>query len=196
LNSSFIREIGRIAQENYVPTPSDARNAKDKKTGVCEIDFSTGLRSVNLINVSALRHGDLNKWIHHFDDIMSIIHVVDLGRYGVVDFGQSDSSLREDLKSFKKLVTSGWFSNSSVVLLLANKDTFRQKLRRSPLSFYFPDYTGEGDIDGALKFVIEKFRSANEAHLSMFLVFGEADSFVIKQIFGALNDTIIKAYIT
>ena len=43
---------------------------------------------------------------------------------------------------FKTIVDSEWFDQSSVILFLNKKDLFEEKIMKSHLCDYFPDYTG------------------------------------------------------
>ena len=48
----------------------------------------------------------------------------------------------ESLKLFDSIVNNQWFLNTSVILFLNKKDLFEEKIRESPLTICFPDYTG------------------------------------------------------
>jgi guanine nucleotide-binding protein G(i) subunit alpha len=45
---------------------------------------------------------------------------------------------------------------------------FRQKLGRSPLSNYFPDYSGGNNINRASKYLLWRFNQVNRAHLNLY----------------------------
>src|SRR4051794_27105646 len=50
--------------------------------------------------------------------------------------------MMESLVLFDSVVNSRWFMRTSIILFLNKVDLFKQKLSRSPLSNYFPDYSG------------------------------------------------------
>jgi hypothetical protein len=57
---------------------------------------------------------------------------------------------------------------TSIILFLNKVDLFRQKLGRSPLSNYFPDYSGGNDINRASKYLLWRFNQVNRAHLNLY----------------------------
>lgn len=59
-------------------------------------------------------------------------------------------------------MSSTWCKSSLVVLFLTKLDLFEKKLPHSPVSKYFPDYTGsDTDSESAREFFISKFLSMN-----------------------------------
>lgn len=57
---------------------------------------------------------------------------------------------------------------TSIILFLNKVDLFRQKLPRSPLSNYFPDYSGGNDVNRAAKYLLWRFNQVNRAHLNLY----------------------------
>lgn len=43
---------------------------------------------------------------------------------------------------FESICNSKWFVNTSMILFLNKVDLFQEKMRRSEISEYFPDYLG------------------------------------------------------
>jgi guanine nucleotide-binding protein G(i) subunit alpha len=74
----------------------------------------------------------------------------------------------ESLVLFDSVVNSRWFMRTSIILFLNKVDLFRQKLGRSPLSNYFPDYSGGNDINRASKYLLWRFNQVNRAHLNLY----------------------------
>ena len=56
----------------------------------------------------------------------------------------------ESMKLFDSICNNKWFLNTSIILFLNKKDLFEEKIRRSPLTLCFPEYTG-------FSFAISKF---------------------------------------
>lgn len=48
----------------------------------------------------------------------------------------------ESLKLFDSICNSKWFVETSIILFLNKKDLFEEKIKRSPLTICFPEYTG------------------------------------------------------
>lgn len=48
----------------------------------------------------------------------------------------------ESMKLFDSICNSKWFVDTSIILFLNKKDLFEEKIRRSPLTVCFPEYSG------------------------------------------------------
>ena len=51
--------------------------------------------------------------------------------------------MEESKALFKTIITYPWFQHSSVILFLNKKDLFEEKIRKSPLTICFPEYSGK-----------------------------------------------------
>jgi guanine nucleotide-binding protein G(o) subunit alpha len=51
--------------------------------------------------------------------------------------------MQESLKLFDSICNNKWFTDTSIILFLNKKDLFEEKIRKSPLTICFADYTGE-----------------------------------------------------
>lgn len=69
---------------------------------------------------------------------------------------------------FDSVVNSRWFMRTSIILFLNKVDIFKQKLGRSPLGNYFPDYSGGNDVNKAAKYLLWRFNQVNRAHLNLY----------------------------
>jgi hypothetical protein len=76
--------------------------------------------------------------------------------------------MMESLVLFDSVVNSRWFMRTSIVLFLNKVDLFRQKLKKSPLVEYFPDYSGGEDVNRAAKYLLWRFNQVNRAHLNLY----------------------------
>jgi hypothetical protein len=74
----------------------------------------------------------------------------------------------ESLVLFDSVVNSRWFMRTSIILFLNKVDLFKQKLGRSPLGNYFPDYSGGNDVNRAAKYLLWRFNQVNRAHLNLY----------------------------
>lgn len=50
--------------------------------------------------------------------------------------------MQESLKLFDSICNNKWFTDTSIILFLNKKDLFEEKIKKSPLTFCFPEYTG------------------------------------------------------
>jgi guanine nucleotide-binding protein subunit alpha len=189
---SFFNEISRIASPDYLPNESDILRSRTKRSGIYETQINLGQLSIHMIDVSGQR-SERKKWIHCFENITTIVYVVDLDTYDKVSLEEpSHNIMMESLQMFDVVVNLRWFSRSSVVLFLNNVDIFKRKLGRSPLGDYFPDYTGGNDVTKALQYIVGRFNGSNRGHLPLFphqVRIGDASN--IRIIIEAVKGTII-----
>ena len=131
------------------------------------------------------QRSERKKWIHCFENVTSIIFCVALSEYDQVLLEESNqvsfnmpnprlttdilqNRMMESLVLFDSVVNSRWFMRTSIILFLNKVDLFRSKLGRSPLSNYFPDYSGGNDINRASKYLLWRFNQVNRAHLNLY----------------------------
>ena len=51
--------------------------------------------------------------------------------------------MMESMKLFDSICNNKWFTETSIILFLNKKDLFEEKIKKSPLTICFPEYTGE-----------------------------------------------------
>lgn len=88
--------------------------------------------------------------------------------WGVACPNYIQNRMMESLVLFDSVVNSRWFVRTSIILFLNKVDLFKQKLARSPLSNYFPDYSGGNDVTRAAKYLLWRFNQVNRAHLNLY----------------------------
>lgn len=50
--------------------------------------------------------------------------------------------MHESMKLFDSICNNKWFTDTSIILFLNKKDIFEEKIKKSPLTICFPEYTG------------------------------------------------------
>lgn len=76
--------------------------------------------------------------------------------------------MMESLVLFDSVVNSRWFMRTSIILFLNKVDLFKQKLGRSPLGNFFPDYSGGNDVNRAAKYLLWRFNQVNRGGLNLY----------------------------
>ncbi|KAF2427269.1 guanine nucleotide binding protein, alpha subunit [Tothia fuscella] len=189
----FFDEVGRIASPDYVPHEADVLRARTKTTGIYETRFSMGQLSIHMFDVGGQR-SERKKWIHCFENVTSIIFCVALSEYDQVLLEESSQNrMMESLVLFDSVVNSRWFMRTSIILFLNKVDLFKSKLSKSPLSNYFPDYSGGNDVNRAAKYLLWRFNQVNRAHLNLYPHLTQAtDTSNIRLVFAAVKETILQ----
>lgn len=153
-----------------------------------------GSLSINIFDWGGQR-SERRKWIHYFENVPSIIFVVNLACYDQVLLEDSFvNEMMESLVFFDSVVNSRWFKRTSVILLLTNIDLFRRKLAWSPLANCFPDYSGGNDVNRAAKYILWRFNQVNRANLDLYPHLGEiTDTTTMRLVFAAIKDSVIQS---
>lgn len=76
---------------------------------------------------------------------------------------ESINRMQEALVLFDSICNSRWFVRTSIILFLNKIDLFREKITRSPISNFFPDYTGGTDLQAACDYFSSRFVGLNQS---------------------------------
>lgn len=188
----FTKNLGRIGQEDYIPTSTDILKAKDKRTGIREYKIDYLSHSLNLCDVSDHSRSDSKKWIHSFENVTNVIFFVDLSCYD--QSSETGNKLQESILNFESVANSWWFMRSSFTLFL-NIGAFREKLRHSPLSNSFPDYEGGENTMRALDYISRCFQNVwrgLDMNLRLYIHHGEVGDYsAFRIVYETIRDTIM-----
>lgn len=111
---------------------------------------------------------------------------------------ESVNRMQEALTLFDSICNSRWFVKTSIILFLNKIDLFAEKLPRSPLGDYFPDYNGGDDYDSACNYLLHRFVSLNQsaatkqiyAHYTC-----ATDTQQIKFVLSAIQDILLQLHL-
>ncbi|ODV91873.1 hypothetical protein CANCADRAFT_42505 [Tortispora caseinolytica NRRL Y-17796] len=189
----FMDAIDRIAEPNYLPTTDDVLRARIKTTGIYESSFVTGDMILKMIDVGGQR-SERKKWISSFENVTSVIFCVALSEYDQVLLEESNQNrMFESFVLFDSVINSQWFTRSSIILFLNKIDVFTEKLKRSPLEHYFPDYTGGDDPNRAAKYILWRFTRLNRSNASIYPHITQAtDTNNFRVVFATVRETILQ----
>ncbi|OAL20998.1 hypothetical protein AYO22_08418 [Fonsecaea multimorphosa] len=146
--NSYFDAIDRIASPNFLPNDQDILRSRHKTTGVAEFSFTSSKSPKDtgtlyrVIDVGGQR-SERKKWMHFFEGVDLVLFLVALSEYDQTLYEDgSVNRLQEAVDLFRSVCyESPWFRGNTAVKVVFNKtDLFRDKLRRSPLEVYFPDY--------------------------------------------------------
>lgn len=162
----FLDSLPRTSAPDYVPTQQDVLRTRVKTTGIIETKFRYKNLLFRLFDVGGQR-SERNKWIHCFNGVTAIIFCVALSEYDLNLFEDGKTNrMHESLKLFDSICNNKWFMNTSIILFLNKTDLFAEKIRRSPLTIAFPEYTGAQTYEEASAYIRYKFESLNKQKAS------------------------------
>ena len=188
----FFDNFDRIVDPNYLPSVTDVLRTRKQTSGIYDIKFNLEDINVHLYDVGGQR-SERKKWIHCFDNVTVVMFCVALSEYDQVLLESgTQNRLEESLNLFESVVNSMWFRRTSIVLCLNKIDIFIEKLPKSPLENYFPDYAGGSDVNKAVKYILWRFRKLNRANLNIMPYVTQAtDTSNIKLALAVVKETII-----
>ncbi|KAI9701581.1 MAG: hypothetical protein M1836_001637 [Candelina mexicana] len=171
--STILRSIELAYGRLNETTPTQAHGIKETLIA----KKSAGVRCRYRIYDAIGLHSKDNKWIYSFDEMSTLIYVVDVSAYSPTALDHMPSSrVEEDLSLFQQICSSKWLAITPILLLLSNTDILKSKLQDYPLADYLPDYTGgPTDLEAAKSFLRQKFLSLNHKYsMRIWVVFTDS----------------------
>jgi len=190
----YFDAIDRMLDPAFLPTDQDILRSRVKTTGIVETTFKIGDLTYRMFDVGGQR-SERKKWIHCFENVTAIIFMVAISEYDQVLLeDETVNRMQEALTLFDSICNSRWFVKTSIILFLNKIDIFKEKIKRSPISKFFPDYTGGEDYDAACEYFLHRFVSLNQSDVKqVYTHFTCAtDTTQIKFVMAAVNDIIIQ----
>ncbi|XP_062856121.1 guanine nucleotide binding protein (G protein), alpha inhibiting activity polypeptide a [Trichomycterus rosablanca] len=193
--SYYLNDLERISSPSYVPTQQDVLRTRVKTTGIVETHFTFKDLHFKMFDVGGQR-SERKKWIHCFEGVTAIIFCSSLSDYDLVLAEDEEMNrMHESMKLFDSICNNKWFEETSIILFLNKKDLFEEKVKKSPLSICFPDYTGGGTYDETSAFIQSQFEDLNQKKdtKEIYTHFTCAtDTKNVQFVFDAVTDVIIK----
>src|SRR3954471_4126902 len=125
-----------------MPNDQDVLRSRVKTTGITETTFIIQDLTYRMFDVGGQR-SERKKWIHCFENVTTILFLVAISEYDQLLFeDETVNRMQEALTLFDSICNSRWFVKTSIILFLNKIDLFKEKLPRSPMKAYFPDYDG------------------------------------------------------
>ncbi|KAJ6484008.1 heterotrimeric G protein alpha subunit B [Mycena sanguinolenta] len=193
----YFNSIDRMAAPEYLPTDQDILRSRVKTTGITETTFKVGELTYKLFDVGGQR-SERKKWIHCFENVTALVFLVSLSEYDQMLYeDESVNRMQEALTLFDSICNSRWFVKTSIILFLNKIDLFAEKLPRSPLGDYFPDYTGGDNYDAACDYLLRRFVSLNQsASKQIYAHYTCAtDTQQIKFVLSAIQDILLQLHL-
>lgn len=190
----YFDAIERIASKDYKPTDQDVLRSRVKTTGITETKFQVQDLVYRMFDVGGQR-SERKKWIHCFENVTAIIFLVAISAYDqMLIEDESVNRMQEALTLFDSICNSKWFVKTSIILFLNKIDIFKEKITKSPLEKYFPEFTGGADYEKATDFITKKFCELNQSDVKQVYphLTCATDTQQVKFVMAAVNDIIIQ----
>jgi len=160
----FMEHIDRITSPSYVPTHEDIVRCRSKTLGVVEMSFTSNSMVWTLVDTGGERN-ERKKWVHCYDGVAAVLHVVDVAEYNQILFEDNVTNrMKESLKLFSDVCNNSRLKDCQLILILNKTDSLKEKIGNfNPKLFCFPDYNGAQDYDSFIQFVENQFLAQNQS---------------------------------
>lgn len=190
----YFDNIEKLAQIDYVASDEDILKGRIKTTGITETQFIIGSNKFKVFDAGGQR-SERRKWIHCFDGVTAVLFVLAVSEYDQMLFeDERVNRMHESIMLFDTLTNSRWFYNTPFILFLNKIDIFEEKVKRSPIRKYFPNYQGKiGDTEAGLKYFEQLFLNLNRSKKPIYVHRTCAtDTKSMKFVLSAVTDLIIQ----
>ncbi|KAG0669600.1 guanine nucleotide-binding protein subunit alpha [Kluyveromyces marxianus] len=192
--SYYFDNIEKFARVDYVCDDMDILKGRIKTTGITESSFKIGPSTVKVYDAGGQR-SERRKWIHCFEGITAVIFVIAVSEYDQMLFeDERVNRMHESIMLLDTLLNSRWFANTPFILFLNKVDLFQEKVKRSPIRTWFPNYPGRlGDSETGLKYFESLLLSLNRNDKPMYVHRTCAtDTQSMRFVLGAVTDLVIQ----
>ncbi|KAK6997395.1 guanine nucleotide-binding protein alpha-4 subunit [Favolaschia claudopus] len=202
----FLRDIGRIAAPDYVPTTDDILHARVQTMGVAEHIFDVDLhgRSVtwHLYDVGGAR-GQRHSWIPYFDTANAIIFVAPVSAFDqYLEEDPRTNRIDDSLQLFTQVCSNALLKSVHLVLFLNKTDLLKAKIDSGlRVQKYITSF---GDRTNDYETVVQYFRAHflqvhrrnNENRRVLYTHFTSVvDTKATQRIIGNVRDSIFRGYL-
>ncbi|KAI8845816.1 guanine nucleotide binding protein, alpha subunit [Chytriomyces cf. hyalinus JEL632] len=158
----LMENLERICHVAFTPSERDILALRVMTTSITETKFVVEGTICRVFDVGGQR-SQRKKWAPLFDDVDAIIYVAAISAYDQVCFEARDvNRMFEALTVFKSIVNHKLFEKTGIILFLNKIDLFREKLKTTLVSDYFPTFRGENSFNDAIEFFTDSFKVLNK----------------------------------
>lgn len=136
----YFDNVHKFKNPQYRSSDQDIIMGRIKTTGITETAFHINNTTLKVLDAGGQR-SERKKWIHCFQNIDAVLFVL-----AVLEYDQTlyeDARVYRMIESFQlfdAICNSTWFQDTPFILFLNKVDLLAEKLPRSPIGDYFPDY--------------------------------------------------------
>ncbi|KAF9117041.1 hypothetical protein BGX27_005591 [Mortierella sp. AM989] len=182
----FFDAVDRLYDPSYIPEDADILRCRVKSTGITE---------TTMFDVGGQR-SERKKWIHCFEGVTAVLFLVAISGYDQCLVEDKDANqMEEAMMLFDQICNSQWFIDTAMIMFMNKTDIFREKIKTSNITGYFPDYSGPvGDYNAAKEFFRSKFMRLNRSeNKEVYVHYTDAtDTNLLRNIMDSVNDIILQ----
>lgn len=132
------------------------------------------------------QRSERRKWLNTYavdEGISAIIYCVSISAFDQqLAEDVRINRMEEEIELFRQTANSNWFKDVPTLLLLNKADIFREKLKKSDFKDQIPNYSGSGDYDDAVKFMVQKFMGLKKGQMQVLVTCAMDSDDIVKAI--------------
>lgn len=194
----YFEIVDKLKDRMYKCSDQDILKGRIKTTGISEHEFRVKGSILKLLDAGGQR-SERRKWIHHFLNVNAIIFVVAVLEYDQTLYEDARvSRMEESLSVFDSICNSRWFANTPFILFLNKVDLLEEKLHKSLITDYCPDYDKDPlDVELVLNYFEKTLLSLNRYAKPIYVHRTCAtDTAAMKFVLNAVTDMMILQHLT
>jgi GTPase SAR1 family protein len=156
----YFDHIQEIVKDDYMQSETDRLMTRVLTTGILVSDLGVKKGyNLQVVDVGGQR-SERRKWMHCFDNVSGILFFSNLNGYFQVCYEDGKTNrLKESMQLFETVAKNPLFTNIPIFLVLNKMDLFGENLKRYPLKETFEEFEGGDNVEEALSFLSNKFKS-------------------------------------
>lgn len=168
--SYYFENVQKFKNPHYRSSDQDIIMGRIKTTGITESSFRIGNTNLKVLDAGGQR-SERKKWIHCFQGIDAVLFVLAVLEYDQKLYEDSRvNRMDESFQLFDAICNSVWFRDTPFILFLNKVDLLEEKLARSPITQYFPEYKLDPtNINTVLDFFESKLLGMNRTQKPIYV---------------------------
>ncbi|KAJ3219866.1 Guanine nucleotide-binding protein G(k) subunit alpha [Chytriomyces hyalinus] len=154
----LLNNTDRILHPNYIPTNQDIFYMREPTNAIQQISFTWNQTIFRIFDVGGHRK-QRKSWAPYFENVKAIIFVVAISAFDQTLAAEEDGTnrLQDSLTLFGTICNHPLFKKTALILFMNKIDIFKEKLKRSQISSYFPEFEGCNTYHDGCEFFVKMF---------------------------------------
>ena len=125
-----------------MPCNEDILNMRVTTWAVSDTEFLIKNQNLHIYDVSGLKY-HRKSWLQYFDHVNNIMFLASLSGYSqVLPEDPTVNRLVDSIVLFGDMVNHKLIKHIDIILFLNKIDLFKRKVKKVPISKFFPEYSG------------------------------------------------------
>ncbi|KAI8845032.1 guanine nucleotide binding protein, alpha subunit [Chytriomyces cf. hyalinus JEL632] len=190
----FLSDAGKFLGSGFTPSEMDILKARIMTTTVTESNFKVNAKTTLRVYDVGGQRSERKKWAPYFQDVKAIIFLIAISSYDQVCMeDESMNRMVENMNLFASICNHPMFKATSMIVFMNKIDIFSEKLAKSPISKYFPTFTGQNSYEEGTAYFSDRITELNKyPEKSIYIYFTWAtDTSQISSVLGTVNSILL-----